>query len=328
MITIAYITGRLEPRFDLFADSIAPQLKPTDQVVFVDNFAQFNPNRINEYRDMVDGRFDMLHIPPKPSIWLGAHRKARRAFYDTSGTRNTAIIVAEHNYIVFVDDLTAVYPGWRDFHQKAADRSWVFCGAYQSVVGLKVLPDGSIHHSKVGGVDSRMKHQLTNDPIRNYGSWLFGSNTGIPLECLLKVNGYDEFCARRGGEDCQLGVRLENAGFKERMYYDKNCMVAEDQWYHHAVANSTHLTLINKEYPLRRWKTDDDESRKQDKGCEIPEKMDLIERDHLYDAGGYLTLSKDCDIKAERELYRKTGTFRSVKNDTFTDYDGQPLGEM
>jgi hypothetical protein len=37
MITIAYITARLDPRFDLFADSIAPQLKPTDQVVFIDH---------------------------------------------------------------------------------------------------------------------------------------------------------------------------------------------------------------------------------------------------------------------------------------------------
>ena len=46
-ITISILLpGRLDPRFDLFADSIAPQLKPTDQVVFVDQFVEFNDNRI------------------------------------------------------------------------------------------------------------------------------------------------------------------------------------------------------------------------------------------------------------------------------------------
>jgi hypothetical protein len=27
-------------------------------------------------------------------------------------------------------------------------------------------------------------------------------------------------------------------------------------------------------------------------------------------------------------LYQKTGTFRSVANDTYTDYDGQPIEEL
>ncbi len=57
MITIAFITGRLDPRFDLFADSIAPQLKPTDQVVFVDQFVEYNPNRIRENSDLVAGGY-------------------------------------------------------------------------------------------------------------------------------------------------------------------------------------------------------------------------------------------------------------------------------
>ena len=52
-ITIVLASGRLDPRFDLFADSIAPQLKPTDQVVFVDQFVEYNENRINEYLSLI-----------------------------------------------------------------------------------------------------------------------------------------------------------------------------------------------------------------------------------------------------------------------------------
>jgi hypothetical protein len=326
MITIAYITARLDPRFDLFADSIAPQLKPTDQVVFIDHFVEFNPNRVSEYRDLVDGRFDMLHIAPKPSIWRGRHRKTRRAFADTSSSRNTAIIVADQDYIVFIDDLSALHPGWRDYHQKAADNKWIFAGSYQSARNVKVLLDGTVHYNKLGGPDGRIKHQPTDDPIQIPGSWLFGSNAGMPMECLLKVNGYDEFCARRGVEDCQLGARLISAGYTDRMFYDKNCMVTEDQWYHHAAANTTYLSLTHNEYPLRRYKTDDEADNKY--GMKIYETMCQVEKEQLYDVGGYLPLAKNCDIAAERELYRTHGVFRSVENDTFVDYDGQSLEEL
>lgn len=326
MITIAYITARLDPRFDLFADSIAPQLKPTDQVVFVDQFVEFNPNRISEYRDLVDGRFEMLHIAPKPSIWRGKHRKTRRAFADTSSSRNTAIIVAKNEYIVFIDDLSALHPGWRDYHQKAADNGWIFAGSYQSARNVKVLLDGTVHYNKLGGPDGRIKHQTTDEPIQIPGSWLFGSNAGIPMEYLLKVNGYDEFCARRGVEDCQLGARLANAGYGDKMFYDKNCMVTEDQWYHHAAANSTYLGLTHTEYPLRRYKTDDEADSRL--GLTIYETMCQIEKEQLYDVQGHLPLAKYCDILAERELYQTNGTFRSIENDTFVDYDGQRLEEL
>ena len=97
MITIAYITARLDPRFDLFADSISPQLKPTDQVVFIDHYLEYDRNREAQYKSLVNGRFDMLHIPPKPSIWRGRHRKSRSAFADAAGARNPAAIVAEHD---------------------------------------------------------------------------------------------------------------------------------------------------------------------------------------------------------------------------------------
>ena len=134
-------------------------------------------------KELVDGRFDMLHTPPKPSIWKGIHRKTKRAFFDTSGTRNTAIIVAQHDYIVFVDDLSAVHPGWRDYHQKAADKGWVFCGAYQSARNLKVLPDGQIYYSRM---EDGRAHETSTDrcpypQLRVVGIWVQHRNpNGMP----------------------------------------------------------------------------------------------------------------------------------------------------
>ena len=326
MITIAYITARLDPRFDLFVDTISPQLQPTDQIVFIDHYLEFDANRHSQYKELVGNRFDMIHIPPKPSIWRGVHKKSRRAFYDTAGAKNTAAIVAKHDYIVFLDDLCAVHPGWRDYHQKAADKGWIFCGSYESVLGLKVLPNGEIYYTRVGGRDGRKEHQLTDEPLKMYPSWVFGSNVGFPMECLQKVNGYDEACARAGIEDVQLGARLGNAGFSEIMYYDKNCMVNEDQWYHHAAANSPYLTLTNNEYPLRRWKTEDEHHYEH--GKYIYEMQDKMLNKHIYEGGGVRSLDPYFDLNAEKELYQNHKIFRSVENDTYTDFDGQTIEEL
>lgn len=326
MITIAYITARLDPRFDLFADSVAHQLQPTDQVVFVDHYLEFDANRHTQYKELVNGRFEMLHIPPKPSIWRGPHKKSRRAFADTAGARNTAAIVAKHDYVVFLDDLSAVYPRWREYHQKAADKGWIFGGCYESVRGLKVLPNGEIYYSRMGGRCGRKDHQPTDDPIQMYPSWVFGSNIGFPMKCLQKVNGYDESCARVGDEDVQLGARLGNAGFSDIMYYDKNCLVNEDQWYHHAAANSPYLTLTNNEYPLRRWKTDDADHYTH--GKNIYEKYEKLHTRYIYEGGGFKPLNPHFNLEEERELYKKHKIFRLVEEDTFTDYDGQPIEEL
>ena len=111
--------------------------------------------------------------------------KPNELSYDTSGTRNTAIIVAHHDYIVFVDDLSAVHPGWRDYHQKAADKGWVFCGAYQSARNLKVLPDGSIYYSRLSEGTGRT-HETSTDRCpypqpRVVGVWVQHRNpNGMP----------------------------------------------------------------------------------------------------------------------------------------------------
>ena len=325
-LTIILVSGRIEPRFDLFADSVAPQLDPSDQVIFVDQFVEYDPKRIKDYKELVDHRFELTHITPKPDIWTGKHRKTKRSFANTGSFRNTGLIVAKHNYIVFLDDLTAVYPNWLNYHRKAAENGQILCGSFRKVKNLKVIPDGSIHYTETVVNDQRMESQITDDPVKAGPNWIFGSNAGMPLEYLLKVNGYDEFCARRGVEDCNLGVRLGNAGYLDRMYYDKNCAVAEDDGYHYKFANSLYCDLFKYDIPFRRYKTDDKED--QDKCWDIYNQMLDEENEHLYGKKEHTTINQYFDLKAERELYQQSGTFRSVENDTYTDYDGQPIEKL
>lgn len=326
MISIAYITARLDPRLDLFFDSISPQLKQGDEVILIDHWLDYYPNRKTEVETLLNGRFDLIHLPPKPSIWRGIHRKTKRDFADTSAARNTAIIVATKPYIVFLDDLSAVHHNWREYHEIAAKDGKILAGQFKTVRDLKVLPNGEVDHRICGDQDVRVYHQPDNNPIPITGGWVFGSNSGLPVEYLNKIGGYDEFCARRGIEDCNLGVRLEIAGYKDKMWYDKNCVVYEDKYYHYSMSNSTWNPMLAEYIPLRRYKTDDNQDREQ--GPKIFKAMEDVELKHLHETKSFLPLNPYFNLEKERELYQKTGTFRSVENDTYIDYDGQPIEEL
>jgi len=326
MITVTYITARLDPRLDLFFDSISPQLRESDEVILIDHWLDYYPNRKSEVATLLNGRFNLIHLPPKPSIWRGPHRKTKRDFADTSAARNTALIVATKPYIVFIDDLTAVHHKWLEYHIEAAKHKHILAGQYKSVRDLKVLPNGYVVYGLLGSKDGRAEHQPDNNPIPITGGWVFGSNSGLPVEYLNKIGGYDEFCARRGIEDCNLGVRLEIAGYKDKMYYDKNCVVYEDKYYHYSMSNSTWNPMLAEYIPLRRYKTDDNQDREQ--GPKIFKAMEDVELKHLHETKSFYPINPYFNLEKERELYRNSGSFRSTEKDTFTDYDGEPIEDL
>ena len=318
MISIAYISSRLDPRFDLFVDSVCGQLDPGDQVIFIDHFLDYIPNRRSEFIRLVDDRFKFLHLPPKPSIWRGVNRKTRRDFCDVAGARNTAIIVAEHDHIVFLDDLSAVSKKWKKFHTRAQQNKRILCGQFRKVDGLKVSPQGRISFRKVTVPDGRVSHGAA----KCGGGWVFGSNASYPTEWLLKVNGFDEYTARRGCEDCNLGVRLENAGFSDNIYYDPRSIVYEDDWYHWCGPNTCYYDGTFQHSTLRRFKTEGPDN------WTIYKRMEAIEQRHLYEDKKFWTLATACDLDMERKLWKETATFRQVEHDTFIDYDGQLLEDI
>jgi glycosyltransferase involved in cell wall biosynthesis len=53
-------------------------------------------------------------VPPKPTIWQGQHRVTKVNWWATSNARNTGIVLADHDYIVFCDDRSRLGPRWID----------------------------------------------------------------------------------------------------------------------------------------------------------------------------------------------------------------------
>ena len=311
--------------FTWFADSLVTQYENnvvTDQIIIIDSCVEYDDTRVETLKATVDGRFDYIHMAPKPSIWRGRHKKTKGTYYDVSGTRNTGLILCDTEYIVFVDDLSVLMPNWLTYHKNAAEKNIIFVGAYDKVSDI-VFENRMFKSYSRFDMDSRMASQPTDESIKVCGGWIFGSNAGFPTECIYKINGYDEFYARRGCEDCNLGVRLENAGYKDLIYYNKNCLIIEDQDMHYTGENDPNLDL---NYTLRQYSYSAERNYQKHATCSAA--MTKIESDSLYVRREYLTLNPYFNLEKEKELYRTTKTFRSVENDTFVDFDGDTLADL
>lgn len=257
MITICYLSNRVNPRLHWFFDSLYAQWDGTPIKIVVVDFHYDSECRIlpNSKIKFIERGVKVHHVAPKPTVWQGKHRLTKRDYFAASNTRNTGLCLAEDGYIVYVDDLSVLLPGWFQQVKEAAEGGWIACGAYAKVKELKVengvvksflgLPNGFSKEPSIaeqvetacrsgfpGGLDSRITFATGSDvPHECGGSWMFGASCAIPLEALLKINGWDEDADSMGSEDYLCGIMLERAGLKFK--YCKRMMTLESEEAHH-----------------------------------------------------------------------------------------------
>ncbi len=223
-MTIAYVTHRVEPRFDWFIDSLAAQLGGDPvEVLFVDGLR--DARRGERLEELVAGRFAFRHIAPKPNPWNGPERRTRAEFWAAASARNTAIVYAHSPYLVCVDDCAVLGPHWWDQVRVAAREGWVIAGAYQKHREMEVR-DGALLASSFepSGLDTRWTLAEDGETATIAGGQLYG-NCAAPRDWLVAVNGFDELCDPIGGEDYHLGIRLEWAGAQIR--YSRRMLTIE-----------------------------------------------------------------------------------------------------
>jgi glycosyltransferase involved in cell wall biosynthesis len=314
LTSICYITSRKNPLWDWFIDSLDSQTtqeeKDTDiELIFVDRLVDGDNEAIAERKqqlhDAVRKRFRFEHVPPKASVWQGSHRVTSQDWFAASNARNTGVVRALGEFIVFADDLSVLAGTWWAAIKDARADNKVTCGAYQKMRSMKV-ENGNILFSEAypGGVDNRLRHSQGSDPVPCKGNWLYGCSFACPTEFLLAVNGSDEACDGMGFEDCILGIRVANQGYE--FQYDRRMMTYESDEHHHLDA------------VMRRTDKGTSPNDKSHAMLKLAEATTYAENSHFGPDG----------IRGLKKVFMDTGEIPLPSGPTHDWYDGQSIAEM
>lgn len=243
-ITICFMTGRKDSRVRWLIEDLHDQVRHGDEVDFiiidalktvrslgtadpkvrtelekpVSTFVGFS---YADFRPILDTPWlpSIRVAEPKPNIWQGKHRRLPVDWWATANARNTAIVLAQTDYIVFIDDRSHLGPEWlAEVRRGYQTREAVLCGAYDKIEGTP--PD----------IKRSVDHRLGISPDGNIncgGGWCYGCTIALPLEWCFEVNGFEEGCDGLTGEDYTFGMMLGNNG--RRIDYCPKLMVHQDR---------------------------------------------------------------------------------------------------
>ena len=216
MITFAYFTCRKDPKIEWFFNSLNRELNgdwSNVKILIIDYHSQYNFEErelllVSPYRKFTENIF-LTH--PKPTAWQGKWKTTtQHEYFAASNARNTAFLLCDTEYIVCVDDLSVMKPGYFKVIEEGYKNKEVLLGAYAKVNDLTVSEEGEIlFDNKSTKLDSRFNNSvLKGNKTRVSGSWLFGCSFAMPLELAFKIDGFDEACDGQGAEDYDFGIRL------------------------------------------------------------------------------------------------------------------------
>lgn len=185
--------------------------------------------------DAVLPYFRILTVPPKPTVWQGPHRLTKTDYFCAANARNTALCFSPDGWIAYADDLSVLIPGWLSAIHRAMDAGYIVYGAYKKVKRLVVEDGVAVSYEETpGGIDSRWPRGSNDDavPIIGVGG-TYGCSFALPVEALLKINGFDERCdvVGLGSEDDMAGLMLMKQGYDLR--YDRRMLTLESEERHH-----------------------------------------------------------------------------------------------
>lgn len=223
-LTAAYITGRQEPKFEWFLDSLRNQYTGHDRInlIIVDLLAEQRDRTAYD----LSGFADVKWVEPKPTVWQGKHRVTDADWWAMSNARNTAFCLCETDWIAFLDDRCVLMPGWLEAIKKAMAGNYIVCGSYQKRSGMEVEGGFIKGYKKLIGDDSRIK-QAPGGMVHCPGGWLFGCTFAMPLEQALHINGFEEGCDSLSMEDVIFGMMVKNNGY--HLNYDPQMRMIEDR---------------------------------------------------------------------------------------------------
>lgn len=224
--TVILKTCRVEPKFEWFFDSYYNEVKNRTEdfeLIIIDSELWYNrEERAHTVKRLINDRFKYIHSEPKPTNWQGPYKRTKYNYYDAANAINTGLILCNGDYVIMFDDCTLLTPGVLEYHVFASEHNLCGSGTFIYVEDLKVV-DGIATEFNFGTsnfLQNTVKNKYAGprpdwcdvrlSPLKIGGGWWMGSNSSAYFNSLLECDGSDEFTARYGCEDMDLGGRLIN----------------------------------------------------------------------------------------------------------------------
>ncbi len=233
-LTVAYGTFRKQPMWNWFTDSFHRECGGdyTGIKIVVVDFLADEPGRRDAFAKLA--HCDITHIAPMPCVYQGPHRLTKEQYFAASNSRNSAVCHAPDGFIVWIDDLSVIMPGWLNCVREAMKKGYVVCGTYKKVLSLVVENGSAVYYREyAAGIDSRTRLGSNDGPVTLPGGAVYGCSLGMPIEAILDVNGFDTDCdcLGLGSEDSICGLMLEQRGWK--IMFDSRMQTIESEERHH-----------------------------------------------------------------------------------------------
>jgi glycosyltransferase involved in cell wall biosynthesis len=221
-ITLIFMTGRADPKLEWVLGVLARDMDATDEIdlIVVDALDRTLVEILGAAPlPSFPGYVSIFVTPPKPNVWQGKHRVTSCDWWATANARNTAIVLAHHDYLVFIDDRGVPGPSWLStIREGERERSGVLAGAYEKRETRGAITILTRDH----------RHEIKPSGLANCGGgWLYGCTFALPLAWALEVNGLEEGCDGLTGEDYIFGLMLGNAG--HRIDFVPSLFVSQDR---------------------------------------------------------------------------------------------------
>lgn len=288
-VSVVLPTNR--PRgLDITFSALEAQTLPHDdwQLILIDDHLRDRQQLAFEYAEKC-GVKNLKYLKSKPNYW-----RSNRLI---ANARNTALVYAEGELVVFVDDYIWFSERFLEEHWKVYKRTdYIMVGALKSVKyvanpkgdlsklpapeinekqymerlqaeGL-VLPEAQLERARqlktFGVTDTRgSKSKKDCSP-----GWFYCANSSAPLDKIIEINGFDEEYDLTSEEDIDLGLRLARVGCKFWYRPHYGCTVFHME--HKPVDD------LMKDYPKKYKVVSYDELRKRGTLESNPDEIQLV----------------------------------------------------
>lgn len=208
-ISIIIPTNRQDKLLDFELPSFAEQTFPEEdfEVIIVDDAPIDRKAEVESF-----AKTNHMNIK-----WMRGKKPYYRSNENISSSRNTGLIHAEGELVIFIDDYSCIRPEYLEIMWRAYKEN----PGYSPVGPVVSVDYCDPPYPKIGGLKIRSDDRRSEaikaaglTPFQCPSNWFYTSNASAPMREIIKVNGFWEMADLTREEDVLFAMALVRNGWK------------------------------------------------------------------------------------------------------------------